>query len=97
MFAIFWTYEVKPEHASDFERTYARDGEWAALFAKSDGFLGVQLFRGSAGTYLTIDRWRSEQDFEAFMAGHRAAYEALDRSTEGWTKAERLVGRFRLL
>ena len=94
MLAIVWTYDVKPEHAADFERTYASDGDWAVLFSRSAGFLGVELFRGAAGTYLTIDRWRSEGDFEAFLTDHRAAYDALDRSTEGWTNAEQLIGRF---
>ena len=94
MFAIVWTYDVKPEHVADFERTYASDGEWAVLFSNSEGFHGVELFRGAGGTYLTVDNWRSEGDFEAFLNQHRAAYDALDRSTEGWTDAEHLIGRF---
>ena len=94
MLAIVWTYEVLPECIADFERAYASDGDWAALFSKHEGFLGVQLFRGRAGLYLTVDNWRSEEDFEAFLAQQRPAYEALDRSTEGWSRAERLVGRF---
>jgi hypothetical protein len=41
---------------------------------------------------MTIDRWRSVADFEAFLAAWRADYEALDRSTEGWTIEEERIG-----
>ena len=97
MVAIVWTYEVKHEYFTAFEQAYAPDGAWAVLFSKSEGFLGVQLFRGNAGIYMTIDSWRSEQDFEAFLAEHVLAYEALDHLTEGWTTSEQLVGRFGLI
>jgi hypothetical protein len=42
--------------------------------------------------YLTIDRWRSEADFTAFLAEHRADYDALDAATEGWTEEEVRLG-----
>ena len=94
MFRIVWRYEVKPEHAAEFERAYGADGEWAALFARGSGFAGVELFRGEQGSYVTIDSWCSQGDFEAFLAKHRADYDALDRATESWTDAELLIGRF---
>ena len=45
--------------------------------------------------YLTIDRWRSEEDFADFMAARRADYEALDAATEGWTEEEAKLGVWR--
>jgi heme-degrading monooxygenase HmoA len=92
MIAILWTYEVKPEARERFEAVYRSSGDWAELFGRSDGYLGTELFRGPEGAYLTVDRWRAEADFEAFLAVHRTDYEALDRTTEGWTLAERKIG-----
>jgi len=92
MIAIIWTYKVRPEHRPAFEATYGPDGDWARLFAHQDGYLGTELLRGEDESYLTIDRWRTQADFDAFLAAHRADYEALDRATERWTVEEVRVG-----
>ena len=92
MIAILWSYEVRPEAAAAFERAYGPEGDWAALFARGAGYLGTELLRGPEGTYVTIDRWRAPADFDAFMAAHRADYQALDRATEGLTTQERKLG-----
>lgn len=94
MIAIIWHYEVNPAHAEAFEAAYGPEGDWARLFARGDGFLGVELLRGEGDSWLTIDRWRSEADFEAFQAAYRSDYEALDRRTQPWTRDERRIGRF---
>ena len=92
MILILWRYTVRPAARADFVRTYGPAGAWAALFARGEGFLGTGLWRGPGDTFLTVDRWRRAADFEAFMAGHRAAYEALDRATAGWTVEETRLG-----
>ena len=92
MIAILWTYEVRPEAIASFERAYGSAGDWAALFGRASGYLGTELLRGPGATYLTIDRWRTSADFDAFMAAHRADYDALDRATQGWTTEERKLG-----
>jgi heme-degrading monooxygenase HmoA len=88
MIEIHWRFTVKPEHRAAFETTYASDGAWAVLFARADGYLGTELLHDEDGTYRTIDRWRAQEDFDAFKTAYREEYEALDRSTEGWTLAE---------
>ena len=95
MIAILWTYRVKPEAQAEFEAAYGPAGDWARLFARQDGYLGTELLRGEDGAWLTIDRWRDLADFDAFLAAHRDAYEALDRATESWTTEERRIGVFR--
>ena len=92
MIAILWTYDVRPEAVEAFERAYGAAGDWAMLFGRAEGFEGTELLRGPGNAYLTIDRWRSGEDFEAFMASARAEYEAMDRATEGLTLAERRLG-----
>lgn len=92
MIAILWRYRVKPGHMAEFEITYGPNGSWAQLFRRHPGYIGTELFRGPASDYLTIDRWRSEPDFAAFLAEHRADYDALDAATEGWTEEEVRLG-----
>lgn len=92
MIAILWRFEVRPEWSAEFERACGPDGDWAALFRRAPAYLGTELYRGSGPSWLTLDRWRSEADFDAFIARHRADYEALDRATQGWTTEEVRLG-----
>lgn len=97
MIALVWRYEVRNEHRAAFEAAYGPAGEWARLFARSGGFRGTELLRADDGSYLTLDVWRARADFDAFMAEHRADYEALDRRTEEWTRCEHQIGEYELL
>jgi len=81
---------------ADFEAHYGLDGVWAKLFAASRFYLGTELFRDArnAGVYLTLDRWRSDSDFEAFKSENGEACQALDARCEPLTAAERRLGAF---
>ena len=93
-FAILWSYEVAAEHVEAFECVYRPDGDWSRLFASAPGYCGTELLKGANSRYVTIDRWRSAEDFEAFQRDFGAAYRAMDESCAGWTVAETLIGRF---
>ncbi|MBV9882058.1 MAG: antibiotic biosynthesis monooxygenase [Sphingomonadaceae bacterium] len=97
MIALIWRYEVKEEARAAFEATYGPTGAWAQLFARQAGFRGTELLRADDGSYLSLDVWESQAHFDAFMATHGADYEALDRSTEGWTRSEHRIGAFEVL
>jgi heme-degrading monooxygenase HmoA len=97
MIALIWRYEVLDEARAAFEATYAPTGAWAQLFARAEGYRGTELFRADDGSYLTLDVWRSRADFDAFLAAHRADYEALDRSTDAWTASEHRIGEYEVL
>jgi heme-degrading monooxygenase HmoA len=97
MIALIWRYEVNEEARAAFEATYGPTGAWARLFARAEGFRGTELLRADDGSYLTLDVWESQAHFDAFMAAHGADYEALDRSTEGWTRSEHRIGAFEVL
>ena len=45
MITIVWEFQVKPNNIADFEKLYALDGEWAELFKKSKGFVGIKLIQ----------------------------------------------------
>jgi heme-degrading monooxygenase HmoA len=97
MIALIWRYEVKEEARAAFEAAYGPTGAWAQLFARADGFRGTELFRADDGSYLTLDVWRTQADFDAFMTEHKADYEALDRGTEAWTRSEHRIGAYEVL
>lgn len=97
MIALIWRYEVHAAHRAEFEEAYGPTGEWARLFARSGGFRGTELLRADDGSYLTLDIWRAHADFEAFLAEHRADYEALDAAAEAWTRCEHRMGEYAVL
>jgi heme-degrading monooxygenase HmoA len=94
MIALIWRYEVLDEARPAFEATYGPTGAWAQLFARAEGFAGTELLKAEDGSYLTLDVWRAREDFDAFLAAHRADYDALDRSTEAWTSCEHRLGEY---
>jgi len=93
-YVLAWRFTVAAAHRDDFERRYGPEGDWARLFRAHAGFLGTELMRGGDGTYLTVDRWRSEADWLDFKARHAAAYAALDRECEALTLAEGKLGAY---
>jgi heme-degrading monooxygenase HmoA len=96
MYTILWEFRVPPDRCPAFEAAYGPDGPWARLFGKAVGFIGVALLRCAeqAGRYVTIDRWRSRAEFEAFKREFGADYAALDRALEGIADSETRIGAF---
>lgn len=91
-----WRYRVAAPMRAEFERRYAVDGDWARLFAQGEGYLGTRLLRDplEPGVYATIDRWRSDADFQAFLARFGAQYAALDRACDALTSEETDLGQY---
>ena len=96
MHVIVWEFEAKPGSETEFERAYGPRGAWVEFFARAPGYSGTELLRDrdTPGRYVTIDRWRSRENFEAFRDANRAEYAAIDRRCEDLTRHERLLGRF---
>jgi hypothetical protein len=42
--------------------------------------------------FLTIDRWRTAEDFESFKRLFGKQYEEMDRQFDGFTETETLIG-----
>lgn len=95
MFIVIWEYRVKEARLDDFMRFYAPDGDWAILFKKGHGYLGTELLRDEQNPrrYLTLDRWTSAREYEAFLTSFADEYKALDTHCEGWTESESLFYR----
>lgn len=87
---VLWAFRVRPGSAPEFERLYGQNGDWARLFERAEGFIGCGLWRDGEedGRYVTVDRWRSRQDFDRFLATHRDEYAELDARGAQLTDSE---------
>jgi len=96
MFVIVWQFEVTEENQSRFETAYGSEGSWAQLFRSSPDYHGTELLRDAYVplTYVTIDRWASEEAFRTFRKDQDAAYEKLDRECDALTAKETRIGAF---
>jgi heme-degrading monooxygenase HmoA len=92
-FRVIWEFRPAEGGVAGFELAYGADGRWAELFRRGVGYLGTELVRPEAagGWYRTIDRWRSEDDYEAFLEAFAAEYQALDAACTVLTADERFV------
>jgi heme-degrading monooxygenase HmoA len=94
MVVVAWSYRVLAGCESAFESLYAANGDWSRLFARSPAYLGTQLLRDAddAACYVTLDRWRTRGEYEAFLLSAREDYAALDRRGDALTSEERRIG-----
>lgn len=91
-----WKFRPPADREQEFALAYGADGVWAALFGNAPGYLGTRLLRPGepGGWWLTIDRWNSAADFEAFGRDFGDEYRALDVELEGVAGEEEFVGAF---
>lgn len=96
MYIIIWEYRVKTDMRVKFEAAYSPHGAWADLFKRSAGFIEVELLRDESDPqrYLTIDRWRSQAEYEGFLPRWHEEYQALDALCENMTESEALIGKW---
>ncbi len=93
-YIIVWEYQVRPEQQAEFEDVYSSHGAWVELFKQSSGYLGTELLQDAINNrrYLTIDRWASKAEYEAFLLEWEIDYHALDVRCEGLTETESQLG-----
>ena len=96
MYTIIWEYLIEEDRTREFEAMYGPRGTWAQLFAKHPGFVETVLLCDPVRPqrYATIDRWRQESDFKAFLQLWKADYERIDLEAAELTKSEIRVGAF---
>lgn len=89
-YSVIWAFRIRPGQESEFERLYGAEGGWVRLFERAEGYLGTELFRDAeeAHRYVTIDRWRSREAYERFLAAHTAEYAALEARGAKLTESE---------
>ena len=84
VFIRIWEYDVAEESVDRFIAAYGPLGDWARLFARSDGFVRTELFRSiqTATRFVTLDVWRSEEAWQAFLHHWGAWYAELDTTLQ---------------
>lgn len=97
-FVRIWRFRAVAETVSEFREAYAPAGPWARLFAGAPGYLGTELLESAtdATTFVTIDRWESEEAWTAFLTRQSKEYAALDARCAGLTVEETEIGAFRM-
>ena len=95
---IVWEFRIRPEKEKEFVEKYGPDGMWARFFQGSDGYIRTELVRDVTDTlrFLTLDYWRTKEDFSEFHERNLAGYERLDREFESLTERETRLGDFRI-
>jgi heme-degrading monooxygenase HmoA len=98
MYVIVWEFVVPLEKVDPFVAAYRSDGAWAQLFAQGDGYIGTELLSATDSDqgmrYVTIDRWKTTEDFTRFQERFGTEYRRLDTQLEGLTIRERKLGTF---
>jgi len=96
MYVIVWEFIIRAECANEFEAIYGPQGDWARLFAKTEGYRQTQLLRDTnhPRRYVTLDFWSSREAHDRFRREHEQEYMALDERCERLTVKENKVGEF---
>ena len=100
-YVIVWEFRVRQAREAEFIQKYGPDGAWARFFRgapdnMSPGYIRTELVRDVATDfrYLTLDYWKSEEEFKRFREQNVAEYERLDKEFEGLTESETRLGAF---
>lgn len=93
-YVIVWEFRIRPEAEVEFIERYGQDGIWARFFRGGQGYIRTELVRDVAdhGRFLTLDYWRSEEEFKSFREQNQAEYKRIDRECEQLTEAETCLG-----
>lgn len=96
MYVVLWEFHVRAGAEAAFERLYGPDGAWVALFLTAGDYLGTELLRAADGAarYVTVDRWRSADAYDAYRSAAADRYAEIDAVGDGLTDAERFVGAY---
>jgi hypothetical protein len=96
MFLVLWEYDVKQGCEERFASVYGPDGDWARMFRRDPAYQRTLLLRDAfrIRTYLTCDFWESRETYQIFRQNNSEAYDALDKTCDELTLAERKIGAF---
>jgi heme-degrading monooxygenase HmoA len=95
-YVIVWEFRVGQDRQAEFVQKYGPEGAWARFFRGSAGYIRTELVRDVADRlrFLTLDYWRTEEEFNRFRQQELAEYERLDKEFEGLTESETRLGAF---
>jgi heme-degrading monooxygenase HmoA len=95
-YVIVWEFRIRHEAEAEFVEKYGPEGSWVRFFRKGEGYIRTDLVRDVVDRlrFLTLDYWRSEEEFDRFREQNLAEYERLDKEFAGLTEQETRLGAF---
>ena len=90
--------EVETRTSRDFESSYGANGEWVNLFNRHPAFIRTELLKDQKDPmrFLTIDTWKSREQYMSFRKEFQKEYDAIDNKCEAFTLNEQSLGEFDL-
>lgn len=91
-----WKFRPPQGREEEFARAYCSNGDWAHLFRNAPGYRGTILMAPAetGDWWLTLDRWDSRGDFDAFLEVFGEQYRSLDAKLEAVAGEEIFVGAY---
>ncbi|HUP68065.1 MAG TPA: antibiotic biosynthesis monooxygenase, partial [Sphingomicrobium sp.] len=91
-----WKFRPPQGREAEFAEAYGEAGDWAQLFRNAPGYGGTMLLHPAepGDWWLTVDRWETAADFDAFATVFGERYRTLDEKLEGVAGEEVFVGAF---
>ena len=95
---IVWAFRVRQGKEQKFLELYGPEGFWTEFFRGSGSYIRTELARDVIDDrrFLTLDYWKSEEEFIEFHKQSLAGYERLDKECEELTEQETRLGAFEL-
>jgi len=92
MYYIIWSYTVDKSKQTRFEEEYNRGGSWFKFFEPCGDYMGHELIKNTDGfSYVLIDKWMTQKDYEGFVKANQLAYDDLNnRSKELYDEEEQI-------
>ncbi|MFK7951931.1 MAG: antibiotic biosynthesis monooxygenase [Ekhidna sp.] len=98
MYCKIWNFTVESSKQEKFEEEYGRAGSWFKFFETCEDFLGLELMKNADGkTYMVIDRWMSEDDYEDYISDNQAVYDDLTDKNKELYSEQQSMGTFNIL
>jgi heme-degrading monooxygenase HmoA len=93
MYQVYWELKVKYKDRDKMEKFYDPKGEWVRFFQKARGYEGTEVLESGEGdnTFLVIDEWQSEEDFNACMESRKADFALLEQKANAASRIRKRI------
>lgn len=93
MYQVFWELKVKYKDRDKMEHFYEPKGEWVKFLNKANGYEGTEVLESGEGdnTFLVIDEWQSEEDFNTCIQSRKADFTLLEEKANSATRTRKRI------
>ena len=93
MFQVIWELKVKFKEREKLEAFYDPKGEWVKFFSRANGYQGTEVLESGEGdnSFLVIDEWEAEEDFNACVKSCKADYDLLEEKAKAASRSKKRI------